>query len=186
MVRRPLHTALGLPAILVIATGCPSVPGACEANSFTDQKCDNPDSSIPDTGPFVGFDPTFSSIDVAWDGEAWIYGVELGGWAGLVTIDMRAVEGTSEWAETHPLDDVDFAKDGTWDRWYKRIFVVTTVDQQRDGVSTMFPATEAQAGLMTWMATSWDRALTTAIDCRVWGQDILLFAEYGCVEWRGE
>ena len=180
------RTLFSVVAVLVGAAGCTTVPGACRSNSFTDEQCRHPDTDELDTGPFLELEPSIALLEIDHDAEAWTYAVELQGWSGLVTVEIRQVLGLDQWEETHPLDDVDYAKDGTWDRWYKRLFVESDWAAQIDGVSTRFPPTDAQQALLTWMVSAWDRSLTAVQDCVVLGADTSLFTGYGCREWTGE
>ena len=176
-----------LPLLLIpSATACQTTPGACRSHGFTEQQCHQDDTDGVDTGPFLEMSPEISLIQVSVDGAAWAFSVELQGWSGLVTVDMREVQGEETWAETHPLDNVDYARDGTWDKWYKRIFVVSDWADQVDGVSTRFPANEGQVGRITWMVSAWDRALESVKDCVTWGADPSLYNGFGCREWTWE
>lgn len=176
-----------IPVLLAPAmAACQTTPGACRSRGFTDQQCHQDDTDAPDTGPFLQISPEIELIQVSVDGAAWTFSVELEGWSGLVTVEMREAQGEEIWTESHALDNVDYARDGTWDRWYKRIFVVSDWADQVDGTSTRFPANEGQADRLTWMVSAWDRSLEAIQDCTTWGADLSLYSGFGCREWEWE
>lgn len=155
----------------------------CEAHDFTEQDCWDTREEPQDTGPFLPLDPVIDVISCTYDPSAWTYTVELDGWAGKVTVDVIRPDEGRTIQETHTLDDIDYARDGTWDIWSRTVFVVADPSDQMDSISTSFPGTESMAVTLTWMATTWDRSLERLVDCTVWGNDLSLFDAYGCRPW---
>ena len=170
--------------LLSALTACSSPSAECDSANPDDTAC--PASTPDDTAAWVPLDPEISDIDVVLADDSWTYTVSLVGWSGLVTLTIQQQQAEdSTWQEQHDLSNKDYARDGTWDIWYKTLFVVDEADQV-DGVSTVFPADESQTGALTWMVTAWDMQLAAPADCVVWGLDIQIYEEHGCREWSVE
>lgn len=139
-----------------------------------------------DTGndDFVVVDPLIAAIDFGCDTgnpDQWWYDVVNQGWAGGVTLDIfetgawtgsanSAGNASSVWDETHELENIEFAADGSSDRWGISLNDVETPGQQISGSTTLFGCAWNDGGSLAFMMTMRDENGRFA-DCAIFGHE---------------
>ncbi len=131
------------------------------------------------TGDSWVYYPT--EIDVvtySYDSTEWEYGVDIIGWAENVT--MYITQNTSSpWEEEHDLANIEYAEDGSWDRW-EILLPVVSFNEYESGVNTFFQGSAAMEATMAWRIDAYDAG--AVVDCVVWGSDISLVDTGDCRE----
>jgi len=163
---RPL-LVLGLGALFV----------GCDVKDTGADDTNEPDDT--DTGSGIATEVNLVGYACSSDNEEWTYEVELIGWGSEVDLDIYQYEGGYEWAESHVLDQGDSDPDGTWDKFDITLPMVYDWDDQVDSVNTLYTCDMEET--LTWMVTAFDMDGYFA-DCAVWGDDISVYASFGCWE----
>ncbi len=152
----------------------------------TEDKCDSGDDcetgdTTTETGDSWVYVPTeIDVVSYGYDSAEWWYSVDLFGWADNVELDIYQYEGGYTWEEYHPLENSDYAGDGTWDLWEITLPITTDWTAQEDGVNTLYEGNSDRESTLTWMITAYEGS--DVADCVVWGKRQETFDSYGCRE----
>ena len=128
--------------------------------------------------------PELQEINVDPDPEGvWSYQLRLAGWVGGADLSIWGPIQHTTREEQHEFEQGPFDSCGEWDEWVLDLDVVEDSAEQQAGSSTLFPATDEQAALMTWMVTLYDVDLFE-LECWTWGAEPETFSAYDCETWR--
>ncbi|MCO4746955.1 MAG: hypothetical protein KC912_19310 [Proteobacteria bacterium] len=131
------------------------------------------------------YDGPWQVAEVLWDCDAtgYTYDVKTDGWAGDMTLDIfetGAWTGTNNadvWDEFHPMSNVEFAQDGSWDTWDLELTSVATTGEVTSGTSTLFQCFQTDGttprhddASLTWKAEMLDDN-DALMDCAIWGHE---------------
>ncbi len=132
----------------------------------------------------VSVDPLIAGINFGCDTgnpDQWWYDVVNEGWAGGVTLNIfetgawtgnasSAGNASSVWDERHEMSNVEFAADGTSDRWGIELNDVETIGEQIAGSTTLFGCAWNDGGSLAFMVTMRDENDREA-DCAIFGYE---------------
>lgn len=171
--------------IAAVLVACKPMPERCVRGTFLDEarrECvpmvpeDYPGETeppAPEGGPIGQYDGPWqlATVDSECDGAAFVVEITTDGWAA----NMRfRIGDTSGWSggpttdvtrENHPMNQVDFAQDGSWDRWDLILEGAVASQAVTLGTSSQFDC--AQTGL-TFRADMLDDS-SGLMDCGIWG-----------------
>lgn len=170
---------LTLSAAIAALTACVDGPPSTDSGFAWD-----------DTGNVEVFEGPWQIAEVYWSCEpasnAWTYEAITDGWAASMTLDIVetgdgswSTNPAAVWDEFHDFDDnVDYAEDGSWDRWQVVLRGVSTPSAQVSGETTLFTCGYHAADSLSWKATMYGD--TEILDCGVWGHRPLEAYGSGC------
>ncbi len=170
---------LPLAALAFIGCGeedpkCLDTDGSCETGEVEEctdtDGCDTAVEELPET--------EIDAVIYGYDATEWTYNVDIIGWAENVT--MYITQNTSSpWEEEHDLANIEYAEDGSWDRW-EILLPVVSFNEYESGVNTFFQGSAAMEATMAWRIDAYDAG--AVVDCVVWGSDISLVDTGDCRE----
>ncbi|TNE84763.1 MAG: hypothetical protein EP330_28520 [Deltaproteobacteria bacterium] len=126
------------------------------------------------TSPFV--------TSVFWEcaGSAYRYDFMTAGWADDMDLTVRETSSTTPWEEFHALVNLEFAEDGTWDRWGADLGHVSSQAAVVSGETTFFDCATQGATELAWMVRV--HAQSAMVDCAVWGHEATYFNDHNGYE----
>ncbi|MFT6143382.1 MAG: hypothetical protein ACJAZO_002393 [Myxococcota bacterium] len=154
--------------------------GACDQLGGFEDILGTGDTSTSTPGTTI--DPLIAGIDFGCDTgnpDQWWYDVVNEGWSGGVTLDIfetgawtgsgsSAGNANDVWDESHELTNIEFAEDGSSDRWGISLNDVETPGQQVSGSTTLFGCAWNDGGSLAFMVTMRDENNNQA-DCAIFG-----------------
>jgi len=167
--------------IILTALTAPLLFAACDGAGGGWEDIFGDDTGYYDTGFNGDTAPLITQIDYGCDvgnPDQWWFDVTNEGWAGDVTVDLfETGDGAwgsgnvgAVWDERHYMTNVEWAEDGSWDRWDLTLSDVESPGSQTAGRSTLFGCAWNDGRSLAFMATAYDDNGRFA-DCAIWGHE---------------
>jgi len=144
--------------------------GPEEADTDTDTDADTDTDTDADTDT----DPVILTLNYSYTDSEWWYELTAEGGPDLASLDIYQYEGGFTWEEYHELQNTS---GGTWEATLE---IVSDIDDQTSGVSTLFQGNTAREATLTWMYAVYSSS--GVADCVVTGKFPEYYGSYGCAE----